>query len=248
MNLGMKTNLKCLLGTAVMASALGISSIPAHATDAYAQNSATLVKTLNDLFTVNNTTNTITVQGDLTGASKWYLKTSDNVLHQLLAFRSIYLVDPTTLNEGPLPSTTSGNGYVATTSTSTTHDVWSGTANPNGTSFTIYDDGGSGKGYGNGNYLEVGPAGSGLNGTNLPYGSFKFATPTGHTLSYYDIGLDYYVAAPIGGSNTGRIIFNLANQQSLPIPEPAYVQLGTLLIMGGAGLVLRRRKAQKSNS
>ncbi len=241
-----KVNAKYWLASAGVATLLGFASTRAIA-DTFPGSLTTYTKTAADLFTISG--NTITVQGDTSSNSptnQWSLGGD-----RLIGISKLYLVTPTN-PVSPGPATVadvaglSWGGYVATTSaaaaTFTNQVGWLHSVD-NG--YYIYPDNSNGGGFnGSDPWIRVGnQTVVSKTGTNYTFGKFTFASPLLdiHNLMKYDIGVDYILA----NGNTGRHYFEYkpssGGGSGASVPEPAYVQLGMFIVLGGAGTLLRRK-------
>jgi len=215
------------------ASLMAVVASRTEAGTAYPGNQVTFTSgatNTKSLFTLTN--DTLTIAGDPSETNKWYVGGN-----QLVGIRSIFLVKA----DGTSTGLTAQSGYIAPTSTSSSHTAWT-TFSSSG--FSIFDDGASGKGFPNGSdYLLVGNATTaGKTGVGTePFGSFKFSGPLvdAHGQPLYDLGLDCLIGP--GSGVTERVYFSLPAYVA-PVPEASTVV--TFGLLGGLSLlVLRRRKA-----
>ena len=175
---------------------------------------------------------TMTITGDVSGTNKYYLNGV-----QLIGIRSVFLTNA----NGSAPSGitfSTGGGYVAPTSASTSHTSWV-TYAPS--TYKGFDDGASGRGFSNGSdFLVVGnPTLAGKTAANnKTFGSFTFSSTlltAAGTPKYY-IGLDYLLA----GGQSARGYF-AAPFQATPTPEAGTLASAGLFALLFARIMLKKR-------
>jgi hypothetical protein len=223
-----------------------------------------------NLFTV--TGNTITINGDESGTSKWFLdglnsNVNGNVSGRLIGISELYLVDVNS-NFKTKPGPAADSGYVnlsaSDSGTPWTTDTFK--------SYSRFTDGGSGDGFAiKSPWLTVGdPSLVGEGDTFNAKGQIKkhgavpneFGSFTFDVASLldkngklkYDIGIDYLVQSdpsdltnPAGVS--GHAYFALSTKFAHPAPVPELSTLlgfGSLIALGGLSAFRQRKQATKA--
>ena len=205
-----------------------------------------------NLFTISG--NTITINGDESGNSRWSL--SGAVSGRLLGISKLFLVDVKNSTHTPTPgpnvSTILGAGYVKTNAaalfssrTNWTHDT--------SKSYSRFVDTGNGGFSANDPWLTVGdPKRAGKGGTaKNEFGSFTFDVTSlldARGKLKYDLGIDYLIQSGSTGT-TGRAYFAPTFDSSRsPVPEfSTMFGFGGLVTLGGLVAFRQSRQAHKAS-